>query len=205
MRWRASRVLLSRGCLEFHHQFGRDAAAVFDLDALGFGPLADLGGVRPARRSPPPGPCWAAGSAIGPPPSAHILRKRLAERLGVFFVQVDLVLGAVQPETDGSLGGAAVKVIDEQGLDLLGHGRLIPLTDLRHTSVNNPTPDQRGAAPARSADTGMHPRTTRPEFTPGAGLGASGPEIARLIWFVIKWWPITQWLDSCIWCWADRY
>jgi Protein of unknown function (DUF4242) len=121
------RVLLPGSRLELHHQLGRDAAAVFDLDALGFGPLADLGGVQPARRSPPPGPCRPAGSAVGPPRGAHILRKRLAQLLGVFFVQVDLVLGAVQPETDGSLGGAAVKVIDEQGLDLLGHGRLIPL------------------------------------------------------------------------------
>jgi hypothetical protein len=32
----------------------------------------------------------------------------------VVRVQVDLVLGAVQSEPDGSLGGAAVDVIDEQ-------------------------------------------------------------------------------------------
>src|SRR5579859_2868092 len=122
-------VLLPGGRLEFHHQLGRHAAAVFDLDALGFGPLADLGGVRPARRSPAPGPRWPAGSAVGPPPGAHISRECRAQFPGVLLVQVDLVLGAVQPETDGSLGGTAVKVIDEQGLDLLGHSRLIPLTD----------------------------------------------------------------------------
>ena len=34
-------------------------------------------------------------------------------------VQVDLVLRAVQAETDGSFGGSAVKVIDEQCLYLL--------------------------------------------------------------------------------------
>jgi hypothetical protein len=84
----------------------------------------------------------------------------------VLFVQVDLILGPVQPETDGSFGGAAVKVIDEQGLDLLGHGRLLPLTDLWRTSVNNPTPDQRAAAPIRSADTGMYQEPHRQEGTP---------------------------------------
>jgi hypothetical protein len=40
-------------------------------------------------------------------------------------VQVDLIFRAVQPEADGSLGSTAVKVIDEQGLYLLGHGRSI--------------------------------------------------------------------------------
>jgi hypothetical protein len=53
--WRV-RVLLPGGCFESDHQLGRDPAAVFDLDALRFGPLADLGGVQPARRGPPPGP-----------------------------------------------------------------------------------------------------------------------------------------------------
>jgi hypothetical protein len=38
-------------------------------------------------------------------------------------VQVDLVLGAVQREPDGTLGCAAVEVIDEQDLYLLSHGR----------------------------------------------------------------------------------
>jgi hypothetical protein len=33
-------------------------------------------------------------------------------------VQVDLVLRAVQAETDGSFGGTAVKVVYEQGLYL---------------------------------------------------------------------------------------
>jgi hypothetical protein len=40
--------------------------------------------------------------------------------------QVDLVLGAVQPEADGTLSLAAVKVIDEHGLDLLGHTAAFP-------------------------------------------------------------------------------
>jgi hypothetical protein len=32
------------------------------------------------------------------------------------------VLDAIQPEADGTLGGAAVDVIDEYGLDLLSQG-----------------------------------------------------------------------------------
>jgi hypothetical protein len=34
-------------------------------------------------------------------------------------VQVDLILGAVQPEADRALGVAAVKVVDKKGLYLL--------------------------------------------------------------------------------------
>jgi hypothetical protein len=50
-------------------------------------------------------------------------------------VQVDLILGAAQPEVDGTLGGAAVEVIDEQGLYLLSDGRPGPLTGLQRISV----------------------------------------------------------------------
>jgi hypothetical protein len=39
----------------------------------------------------------------------------------MFGVQVDLILGAVQPEADRALSLAAVKVVDEQDLDLLGY------------------------------------------------------------------------------------
>jgi len=36
-------------------------------------------------------------------------------------VKVDLIRGAVQSEADGAFSLAAIKVIDEHGLDLLGH------------------------------------------------------------------------------------
>jgi hypothetical protein len=36
-------------------------------------------------------------------------------------VQVDLVLGAVQSETDCAFSLAAIEVVDEQGLYLMGH------------------------------------------------------------------------------------
>ena len=45
-------------------------------------------------------------------------------------VQVDLVVGAVQPEADSALGLAAIKVVDEKGLYLLGHGHSISRHDL---------------------------------------------------------------------------
>ncbi len=44
--------LVSGGRLEFHYQLSRHPAAVLYLDALRLGPLADLGGIQPARRSP---------------------------------------------------------------------------------------------------------------------------------------------------------
>jgi hypothetical protein len=46
-------------------------------------------------------------------------------------VQVDLILGTVQPEPDRVLGGAAVDVIDEQGLHFLGNGCSVPPADRR--------------------------------------------------------------------------
>jgi hypothetical protein len=45
--------------------------AVFDLDALALGPLMDLTGVQPARRSPVPAAARPAGAAVNPPPSLH--------------------------------------------------------------------------------------------------------------------------------------
>jgi hypothetical protein len=46
-RWdRTVRVLLSSGGLEFDYELGRYPAAVFDIDALGLGPLTDFGGVQ---------------------------------------------------------------------------------------------------------------------------------------------------------------
>src|SRR5580693_2359003 len=56
--------LCVRGGLELHHQFSRDATAVFDLDALALGPLTYLGGVRTAVRA------LARAAATGPPNGA---------------------------------------------------------------------------------------------------------------------------------------
>jgi hypothetical protein len=151
---------LSGGGLEFDDELGGHPATVFHVDALGFSPLANFGGVQAGRRSPASVPGWPASSAAGPPRSAHIARKGVPQRLGVLGAQVDLILGTVQSETDGSFGFSAIKVIDEQGLDLLGHGRSIPLTDLWRTSVDNPTPGPRTAAPRHSAGNGPRQRAS---------------------------------------------
>ena len=107
------RVLLPGGGLEFGDQLGWHSAAILYLDALCLGPLTDLGGVQPARRSPTPCSRCPTGTAADPPRGADIAGQRVAERLGVFLVQVDLVLRTVDPEPDGSFGGTAVKVIYE--------------------------------------------------------------------------------------------
>jgi hypothetical protein len=65
---------------------------------------------RAGRHAPPPAGC-----------AARTWRQRIPQRLGVPGVQVDLILGAVQPEADSALSLAAIKVLDEQGLYLLGH------------------------------------------------------------------------------------
>src|SRR5262249_21346584 len=106
-------------------------AAVLHLDALRLGPLADLGGVQPVR-------CWLASAARLAPGSADpaasgcIARQRVAQRLGVLGVQVDLVVGTVEAEADRSLSGAAVQVINEQGLHFLRHGFSISRADRNH-------------------------------------------------------------------------
>jgi hypothetical protein len=112
-------------------------ATVLYLDALCLCPLADLSGVQPAARLPASSAARPLGSCGDPPGDPYVAGQRIAQFPGVLGVQVDLVLRAVQAEADGSLGGAAVKVVDEQGLYLLSHGRSIPLTaDLWRTSVD---------------------------------------------------------------------
>ena len=68
--------------------------------------------------------------------------------------QIDLVLGAVQPEADSTLSLGTIKVIDEQDLYLLGHGSSIPLTDLVRQR-RQPKPHKRVAA-RRARPPGLH-------------------------------------------------
>jgi len=83
------------------------------------GPLADLSAVHPARPAAAPG--WAPGAAPSSPGRSHIARQRIPQRLGVLGIQVDLVLGAVQREADSAFSLAAIKVVEQQDLYLLGH------------------------------------------------------------------------------------
>ena len=71
----------------------------------------------PARARRPP----RAGRRV-PPGRPHVACQRIPQRLGVLGVQVDLVLGAVQPDADSACSLAAIEVVDKQGLYLLGHG-----------------------------------------------------------------------------------
>src|SRR5215475_4510189 len=111
---------MAGGGPELDHQVSGHPAAVFHLDALGPGPLADLGGVQAARR-PAADPGWLAGAAADPAGRLDVPGQRIPQFLSVPGAQVDLILGAIQPEADGILGGAAVEVIDEQ-VYLLSHG-----------------------------------------------------------------------------------
>ena len=129
-RGQARQTLFPGRGLELDHQFSRYPSAVFHLDALRLGPLADLGGVQPARRRPAPAPGRPPGTAPCAPGSGHKRRQRVPQCPGVLGAQVDLVLGAVQREPDSTLGLAAINVIDEQSLYLLSHGRSVLLTNV---------------------------------------------------------------------------
>src|SRR6478672_13897730 len=59
-------VLLTRGGPELHDDLGRDAPAVFDLNALGPGPHADGGGVGRAVTRPAPAAARPPGTGRRP-------------------------------------------------------------------------------------------------------------------------------------------
>jgi hypothetical protein len=116
-----ARGLCSGGRLVLLDDAGRDAAAVLDLDALLPGPLADLGGVDGGAAAPGAG--CGPGRAAGPPGVREVLLQCLAELVVVRGAEVDLVFRAVQAEADGAGRLAAVEVVNEQGLNSLGHER----------------------------------------------------------------------------------
>src|SRR5689334_15663811 len=71
--------LFPGGCLELGDEFGRDPAAVFDVDSLGPGPFADFGGVRgPGGLMP-----GATGTGSGAAGGADVRGQRVAQLLGV--------------------------------------------------------------------------------------------------------------------------
>jgi len=72
-----------------------------------------------AANSPP-------GTASGPPRHLRIPRQRIPQGLGMIGVQVDLILGAVQPEADRVFSVVAVKIVDKQDRYLLGQGSSLP-------------------------------------------------------------------------------
>lgn len=62
------------------------------LESLRFGPLADFGDVRSARRAPASAPGRPTGTAAGPPGSLHITGQRVPQLLSMPGIQVDLIL-----------------------------------------------------------------------------------------------------------------
>lgn len=119
-------VLLRGRGFELHDELGGYPAAVFDVDALASGPVADFGGVRVARAGlAAAGPGWAL-SAGRSPGRVDITGERAAQRLSVLAAEVDLVAYAVQGEPDGAFGRAAVQVVDEQGLYFWATMRSVP-------------------------------------------------------------------------------
>jgi hypothetical protein len=119
-----SRTLLSGRLLELDYQLSGHPSAVFDVDALCLGPLADLGRVQPVRRCFASVASWPPGAAPGSAGGSHVACQCVPQLLGMGGVQVDLIVGAVQSEADGTVGLAAIEVVDEEGLDLLGPWRL---------------------------------------------------------------------------------
>src|SRR5262249_8548055 len=99
--------------------YGRDAAALFDIDALVPCPganrrgiqrtgLAAAAGANPARRADLAG-------------VRDVLAECRAQLLAVLATEIDLELSTVEGETDGSFGLSTVDVVDEKGMDLLRH------------------------------------------------------------------------------------
>src|SRR5258708_23791123 len=100
-------------------------AAFLNIDPLLPGPGADGHGVDGAGA-----PAAAAAGSIARRTAdlagvGDVRCEGIAQGAAVIGVQVDFVVGAVEGEPDCSLGLAAVHVVDEQGLDLLGHYALL--------------------------------------------------------------------------------
>ncbi len=115
-------ALTSRRCLELDDQLGRDPAAVLDLEALGFGPFADIGYVRTRSRSSAAAPtAWTPNSPADLAPDCDVRRHGLPQLLGMSGIQIDLIVDAVQTETNRSVRCAAVEVVSEYCLYLLSH------------------------------------------------------------------------------------
>src|SRR5215470_12489954 len=97
---------------------GGDAPAVADRDALILRPGPDVRAALAAGRGPP-------GPAPRPPARlARALdegRELPAERVGVLGAQVDLIVGAAEPEPHRLIRRASVKVVFQCDGNLLGH------------------------------------------------------------------------------------
>src|SRR6201995_3883894 len=111
-------LLPGRGAEPGHHAGGH-AAAVLELDALFLGPGPHVLGVDVARCVPAPGPARRPSAAADAPGRGHVAAESRPQFLGVLGVQVDLVIGTVQPELNTAFCFAPIEIVDEEGLYFL--------------------------------------------------------------------------------------
>src|SRR5262249_3705744 len=97
----------------------RDPAAFLDVVAVFLGPFPDLAGVDGLRGAAAAG--TAPGRAAGPAGVGDVVRQGRGQLCIVLGVEVDLVLGPVQAETNGAFRLPAVDVVYKQRLNLLRH------------------------------------------------------------------------------------
>ena len=126
-------ALLARCRLELHDQFGGYPAAVLYVNALGLGPLAYLGGVQPACRSPARAAGRPPGSTADSPGSIHVaVRASRSSWACLVFRSISYSVPSRPKRTvpSAALPSRSSINVDKQGLYLLGHGRSSPLTGL---------------------------------------------------------------------------
>jgi hypothetical protein len=144
---------------------GRDAPAPADRDAVVFHPRPDVAAALPARCGPRRP---AARTAAGLAGVVDVGRDLLAEGGGVLRAEVDLVVGAVEPEPQRLVGWAAVKVVFEFDSDPLCRWSL---RDLRPDICTVQDQPSRRDQPAFYAPTRIAAPSQR-----GLGLGWRGNE-----------------------------
>src|SRR5690349_1381646 len=113
--------------LELLNDAGGDAPPGADRDALGLRPRPDAPAAVPAGCGPP------APAALSPPGLAGMLDERCelaAQRRSVLLAQIDLILGAIDPESHRFIGRALIKIILEFDGYLLCHPGLLAALEI---------------------------------------------------------------------------
>src|SRR5258708_23988993 len=113
--------LTDGGFPELNDELGRDPSAVLDVVAVLPRPGADSNGIDGAglaARTAWPRLARRSADLAG---VVDVTPERGTQLLVVLAAEVYFVFSPVQGEADGSVGLAAIDVVDEQGLDSLGH------------------------------------------------------------------------------------
>src|SRR5215467_2913940 len=116
--------LLPGGLVLFDHA-RRNSPAIAHPNAAVFRPRADVTAALASRSRPGPGgpaghsPAQLAGMA-------HEGSELLTESQGMLVAQIDLIVSAVEPESQGFIGMTAVNIVSQLDAYLLSH--LLPPT-----------------------------------------------------------------------------